>query len=64
MHQVHDFADRLDVLLKLRVFDYQGRRDLEHQEIVPADLTEYLMVAQNRITTTWANIAGCILANA
>ena len=40
------FADRLDVLLELRIFYYQRWRDLEHHEIVAADLTEYSMIAE------------------
>src|SRR6266436_2826410 len=43
MHQIHDFTDRLDILLELRIFYYQRWRDLEHHEIVAADLTEYSM---------------------
>jgi len=44
MHQIHDFADRLDVLLELRIFYYQRWRDLEHHEIVATDLRENSLV--------------------
>jgi hypothetical protein len=47
VHRLHDLLDCANKPFKLSIIDHEGRRNLQHHEIIAADLREYSMVPEH-----------------